>query len=156
MVQSATTNALEQNSRTHLMRICSAATKAELQVAVEPLVGTETITVLRPPETGLAMVRGRAGGTGAAFNLGEATVTRATVRLSSGETGHSYLLGRVPARAHLSAIVDALGQRRKARAALEATLVAAVEKRLMKERATHRTETDRTKVDFFTLVRGEN
>ena len=156
MVQSETHDALEQSSRKHLMRVCSAATKAELLQAVEPLIETKTITVLRAPETGLAMVRGRAGGTGSAFNLGEATVTRATVRLSSGETGHSYLLGRVPARAHLSAIVDALGQRSEARAALEATLVVPVEKRLMKERATHRAETDRTKVDFFTLVRGED
>src|ERR1700748_524834 len=51
-------------------------------------------TVLRGPEGGLVMVRGRAGGGGAPFNLGEMTVTRCTVRLATGEIGHSYALGR--------------------------------------------------------------
>ena len=37
---------------------------------------------LREPENGLVMVRGRIGGDGAAFNLGEATVSRAAVRLA--------------------------------------------------------------------------
>ncbi|TIU26036.1 MAG: phosphonate C-P lyase system protein PhnG, partial [Mesorhizobium sp.] len=40
--------------------------------------------LLRGPETGLVTVRGRIGGGGAPFNVGEATVTRATVRLASG------------------------------------------------------------------------
>ena len=49
---------------------------------------------LRAAESGLVMVRGRIGGDGAPFNLGEATVTRATVRLASGEVGFAYVLGR--------------------------------------------------------------
>ena len=36
--------------------------------------------VLRGPEAGLVMVRGRTGGGGAPFNLGEMTATRCTVR----------------------------------------------------------------------------
>ena len=42
---------------------------------------------LRAPETGLVMLRGRIGGSGASFNVGEATVTRAAVQLASGEQG---------------------------------------------------------------------
>ena len=42
---------------------------------------------LKPAETGLVMLRGRAGGDGAPFNLGEATVTRAVVELPGGERG---------------------------------------------------------------------
>ena len=37
---------------------------------------------LREPENGLVMVRGRIGGDGAPFNLGEATVSRAVIRLA--------------------------------------------------------------------------
>ena len=49
---------------------------------------------LREPENGLVMVRGRIGGDGAPFNLGEATVSRAAVRLATGEVGFGYTLGR--------------------------------------------------------------
>ena len=56
---------------------------------------------LREPENGIVMVRGRIGGDGAAFNLGEATVSRAAVRLSTGEVGFGYVLGRDEARVSL-------------------------------------------------------
>ena len=52
---------------------------------------------LRTAETGLVMLRGRIGGDGAPFNLGEATVTRAAVRLASGEVG--FCLRARPRRA---------------------------------------------------------
>ena len=54
---------------------------------------------LRVPETGGVMLRGRTGGTGAPFNLGEMTVTRCTLRLASGETGHAHVMGRDRAHA---------------------------------------------------------
>jgi len=62
---------------------------------------------LRGPETGLVMTRGRAGGGGAAFNLGEITVTRCTVRNAGGQVGHAYIAGRDARRAELAACVDA-------------------------------------------------
>src|SRR5258708_10261285 len=65
---------------------------------------------LREPENGLVMVRGRIGGDGAPFNLGEATVSRAAVRLSSGEGGFGYMLGRDRQKARMIALGDALGQ----------------------------------------------
>src|SRR3984885_8232543 len=65
---------------------------------------------LREPENGLVMVRGRIGGDGAAFNLGEATVSRAAVRLSTGETGFGYTRGRDGAKARMIALCDALVQ----------------------------------------------
>src|SRR3979490_3169818 len=63
---------------------------------------------LREPENGLVMVRGRVGGDGAPFNLGEATVSRAAVRLASGEVGFGYTLGRDQAKARMIALCDAL------------------------------------------------
>src|SRR5215471_4808130 len=65
---------------------------------------------LRGPEAGLVMVRGRAGGGGAPFNLGEMTATRCTVRTNAGLVGHAYVAGRNERLAELAAVVDALLQ----------------------------------------------
>ncbi len=66
--------------------------------------------VLRGPEAGLVMVRGRAGGGGAPFNVGEMTVTRCTVRTQHGLVGHAYVAGRNDRLAELAALTDALLQ----------------------------------------------
>ncbi|MDX8518367.1 phosphonate C-P lyase system protein PhnG [Mesorhizobium dulcispinae] len=112
--------------------------------------------LLRGPETGLVTVRGRIGGGGAPFNVGEATVTRATVRLPSGQVGHSYALGRDKNKARLAAIADALWQDPAHREAVETKLVAPLRTALEEAREKRRVETAATKVDFFTMVRGED
>lgn len=112
--------------------------------------------LLRGPETGLVTVRGRIGGGGAPFNVGEATVTRATVRLPSGQVGHSYALGRDKDKARLAAIADALWQDPAQRDAVETKLAAPLRAALDAARETKRVETAATKVDFFTMVRGED
>ncbi|RUX28734.1 phosphonate C-P lyase system protein PhnG [Mesorhizobium sp. M2A.F.Ca.ET.042.01.1.1] len=112
--------------------------------------------LLRGPETGLVTVRGRIGGGGAPFNVGEATVTRATVRLPSGQVGHSYALGRDKDKAKLAAIADALWQDPAQREAVETKLAAPLRAALNTARETRRVETAATKVDFFTMVRGED
>lgn len=112
--------------------------------------------LLRGPETGLVTVRGRIGGGGAPFNVGEATVTRATVRLASGQVGHCYALGRDRQKARLVAIADALWQDPARRGEVEAKLVAPLQAALVEVRDRRRAETAATKVDFFTMVRGED
>ncbi|MER9563770.1 MULTISPECIES: phosphonate C-P lyase system protein PhnG [unclassified Mesorhizobium] len=112
--------------------------------------------LLRGPETGLVTVRGRIGGGGAPFNVGEATVTRATVRLASGQVGHCYALGRDKQKARLAAIADALWQDPAHRNAVETRIVAPLQAALTKAREQRRAETAATKVDFFTMVRGED
>ncbi|MDX8477263.1 phosphonate C-P lyase system protein PhnG [Mesorhizobium sp. VK24D] len=112
--------------------------------------------MLRGPETGLVTVRGRIGGGGAPFNVGEATVTRATVRLPSGQVGHSYALGRDKGKAKLAAIADALWQDPAQREAVETRLIAPLRAALEAAREKRRVETAATKVDFFTMVRGED
>ena len=111
---------------------------------------------LRPVETGLVMLQGRMGGDGAAFNLGEATVTRATVRIPSGEVGFSYVLGRDRDKARLAALCDALWQNPSSREPLERHVLAPIKARQESERARQRAVTAATRVDFFTLVRGED
>jgi alpha-D-ribose 1-methylphosphonate 5-triphosphate synthase subunit PhnG len=112
--------------------------------------------MLRGPETGLVTVRGRIGGGGAPFNFGEATVTRATVRLPGGEVGHAYALGRDKEKARLSALADALWQDPARRAEIEEKIIAPLREAQAGADEKRRAETAATKVDFFTMVRGED
>ena len=111
-------------------------------------------TRVRGPEVGLVMVRGRAGGGGAPFNLGEATVSRASVRIVTGEVGHGYNLGRDTAKAEVIAIIDALWQRDPVR--VQAEIIAPLQALAVSSDQKRRDESAATKVDFFTLVRGED
>lgn len=110
---------------------------------------------LRTPENGLLMLRGRIGGDGAPFNLGEATVSRAAVRLNSGEVGFGYTLGRDGAKAQLIALCDALIQTSEFAATIETQVLTPLRARVVAERKRKAAETAATKVDFYTLVRGE-
>lgn len=110
---------------------------------------------LRQPENGLIMLRGRIGGDGAPFNLGEATVSRAAVRLASGEVGFGYTLGRDGAKARLIALCDALLQNSDLSSAVETTVLTPLRAHVAAERQRKAAETAATKVDFYTLVRGE-
>jgi len=110
---------------------------------------------LREPENGLVMVRGRIGGDGAPFNLGEATVSRAAVRLSTGEVGFGYTLGRDRQKAQMIALCDALIQTPDHAGAVETQVLAPLRAAIAAERNRKAAETAATRVDFYTLVRGE-
>jgi alpha-D-ribose 1-methylphosphonate 5-triphosphate synthase subunit PhnG len=110
---------------------------------------------LREPENGLVMVRGRIGGDGAPFNLGEATVSRAAVRLATGEVGFGYTLGRDRHKARMIALCDALIQTIDHADTVEARVLAPLRARMLSERNRKAAETAATRVDFYTLVRGE-
>jgi alpha-D-ribose 1-methylphosphonate 5-triphosphate synthase subunit PhnG len=110
---------------------------------------------LREPESGLVMVRGRIGGDGAPFNLGEATVSRAAVRLASGEVGFGYTLGRDRRKAELIALCDALIQVPERADSVDELVVAPLRAQLTAARQGKAAETAATRVDFYTLVRGE-
>jgi alpha-D-ribose 1-methylphosphonate 5-triphosphate synthase subunit PhnG len=110
---------------------------------------------LREPENGLVMVRGRIGGDGAPFNVGEATVSRAAVRLATGEVGFGYTLGRDRQKAQLIALCDALIQTADHAERVEAQVVAPLRAAMISERNAKAAETAATRVDFYTLVRGE-
>jgi alpha-D-ribose 1-methylphosphonate 5-triphosphate synthase subunit PhnG len=109
----------------------------------------------RRPESGLVMVRGRIGGDGAPFNLGEASVSRAAVRLASGEVGFGYVLGRDGEKARLIALCDALIQSGDLASEIEQKVVAPLRQERETARGQKAAETAATRVDFYTLVRGE-
>ncbi|MDF1802024.1 phosphonate C-P lyase system protein PhnG [Thalassovita sp.] len=110
---------------------------------------------LRAPEIGGAMVRGRMGGTGAAFNLGEMTVTRCSLRLADGAVGHAYVQGRDKPKAQIAALVDALMQGPEARRIRHAILDPLGDKTEAK-RTARAAKAAATKVEFFTMMRGED
>jgi alpha-D-ribose 1-methylphosphonate 5-triphosphate synthase subunit PhnG len=102
------------------------------------------------------MVRGRAGGDGAAFNMGEMTVTRCVVKIDGGATGHAYVAGRRKRHAELAAVFDALLQDPARRAGIERLLIGP---QAADQAARHRMNAAKsaaTKVEFFTMVRGDN
>jgi alpha-D-ribose 1-methylphosphonate 5-triphosphate synthase subunit PhnG len=110
---------------------------------------------LREPENGLVMVRGRIGGDGAAFNLGEATISRAAVRLATGEVGFGYTLGRDVQKAQMIALCDAMVQSDEFAGAVETDVLAPLRANMTSERNRKAEETAATRVDFYTMVRGE-
>lgn len=115
----------------------------------------EEFTWLRAPEIGSVMVRGRTGGTGAAFNLGEMTVTRCTLRLASGAVGHGHVQGRDKADAEAAAMVDAMMQTGAAER-LRSALIVPLRNEDAQRKRERAEKAAATKVEFFTMVRGED
>lgn len=137
------------------MGLLAKAPEGRVSVLLDAAIVRPEFTWLRAPEIGTTMVRGRAGGTGAPFNIGEMTVTRCALTLVSGEVGHAYIQGRRKSDAEAAALVDALMQSPAAD-----TLRAAVLEPLAKEQAAHKAaraaKAAATKVEFFTMARGED
>lgn len=113
-------------------------------------------TCLRGPEVGLTMVRGRTGGTGRPFNIGEATVTRCTLRTEGGQVGTAYILGRRKRQAEIAALIDALLQDPGRRDDLRTEVVEPLAAQQSEARDARAADAARTRVEFFTLVRGED
>ena len=144
------------NGRRRAVSAFAKADAAFLREAWERLGGGREILPLRGPENGLVMVRGRAGGGGAPFNLGEVSVTRASVRLDGETVGHAMVLGRDGDRATYAAAFDALWQVEAEREGVESHVVAVLEAALAEADRERRSETEATRVDFFTMMRGED
>jgi alpha-D-ribose 1-methylphosphonate 5-triphosphate synthase subunit PhnG len=142
-------------ARRRAMEAFAASDARTLATAWDAIAGEVPVTSLRGPEVGLVMLQGRIGGSGAPFNIGEASVTRASMRLASGEVGHAMIMGRDADHARLAAQLDAGWQRDDWRAAIEAMVVGPALAR--REEADRRSaeETEATRVDFFTMVRGD-
>ncbi len=108
---------------------------------------------LRRPETGLVMVRGRIGGGGERFNLGEMTVTRCSLRVETGEVGVAYVNGRSHRKCEIAALSDALLQGAAWRDVVQRLLVEPLRSQLEVERESLRRKAQATRVEFFTLAR---
>lgn len=149
------TNQLDgAHERRRWLAVLARASRAELEEAVagqQPMLAAQPV---RPPETGMVMVRGRVGGTGDAFNLGEVTVTRCALRLA-GTLGVGYTLGRDKGKAELIATLDALLQDSGRRTRLLREVVEPLQRRQTAARDAASGAAASSRVEFFTMVRGE-
>ena len=146
----------ETEARRAALAVLARADAEELAAGLAAVGDDAAFETVRAPESGLVMARGRIGGGGAPFNLGEVTVTRAVVRAGSGAVGFGHVLGRDTTRALLVAKLDALWQAEETRPIVDRAVIAPVSRRLAEEDATTRRRTEATRVNFFTLVRGED
>lgn len=142
--------------RRRWMGVLSRAERPELERAWDQVADKPDYSLLRPPQTGLAMVRGRVGGGGRRFNLGEMTLTRCAVSVRDGAMGLGYVGGRDVRKAELAAVFDAMLQDEDRRETLMQRVIAPLTKAQSRRRAEVRAETAPTRVDFFTMVRGED
>lgn len=146
----------DQAARRRWMSVLAKARLSELEDAWEEMPEKPGFAWLRAPQSGMVMLRARSGGTGSQFNLGQMTVTRCALRLKNGRAGLGYVQGRSKRHAELAAIFDALLQDDAKAAALEAKVIAPLLalQRARREEASKKANS--TKVNFFTLVRGDN
>lgn len=112
--------------------------------------------LVRGPESGLVMLRARIGGNGALFNAGEALVTRCVIRTDRDISGAAYVLGEEARHAELAALLDALWQDPGMREHLEREVLPRLEQAIALRAKDEASRTGRTRVEFFTMVRGED
>jgi len=146
----------QTDERRRWMAVLAKAEPAELARLWEALPDKPAWRRLRAPESGMVMVRGRAGGTGQPFNLGEMTVTRCAVQVADGAAGHGYVGGTDRRHAELAAVVDALMQDPARADAVERAIVAPLAAAREEARRRAAAKVAATQVEFFTLVRGED
>ena len=146
----------QSQDRQQWMGILARAKETSLAQLVAQLDDLPDHDLLREPESGLVMVRGRAGGSGKAFNLGEMTVTRCTLRTEEGMLGHAYVAGRRPDHAIRAALADALLQHETRRDEIMQRVIGPLRQEETARRDIKQAESAETRVDFFTLVRGED
>ncbi len=147
--------ARETDARRGWMSALAKARAEEVAAAWDAIEEKPSYRALRGPETGLVMVQARTGGTGGKFNFGEMTVTRCSVELDGGAVGHAYVAGTDPDHAEIAAVLDALLLDPGRREALIADIVAPLEAAHARRREARAMKAAATRVDFFTLVRGD-
>ncbi|MGC0952031.1 phosphonate C-P lyase system protein PhnG [Pantoea agglomerans] len=146
----------QQTDRQRWLSVLAHSSAALLETHWQALNLQPAFTLIRPAEIGLTRLQARMGATGKRFVMGDATVTRAVVQLSDGTLGYSYLFGRDKAHAERCALLDALLQQPETRQLLEEKIITPLAAWRDEQRQLRAREIASSKVDFFTLVRGDN
>lgn len=142
-------------ARKRYLAILARSSAAELEEARLLLGDLPAVHYVRPAEVGMAMLRGRIGGTGDAFNLGEATVTRCALRVGGAPLGVGYTLGRERRKAELIAMFDSLLQGGEQSALIQREVISVYGAKQSARADASRQAAATSKVEFFTFVRGE-
>ncbi len=146
---------VETKARQGWMSLLAKASTSDLATLWAKYDATPEHNILRAPEVGSVMVQGRQGAVGSGFNLGEITVTRCSVRLSDGTDGHAYVQGRDKNKALQAALIDALMQTSAAEH-VQSSILEPLSRSAAETRKARAEKAAATKVDFFTLARGED
>lgn len=150
------TNTVEKNTaRQHRMSLLATAPEGLIRSHLGNVIPQPKFSWLRQPEIGTVMVRGKTSGTGSAFNLGEVTITRCVLKLNTGEVGHAYVQGRSKDNAEAAALVDALMQTDFADS-VQSMVLDPVQRTVEQSKSERAARAAATKVDFFTMARGED
>ena len=144
------------NNRQHWMSIMARADYQEFAEYWQSTNISPEFTSLRPAEIGMIMLKGKVNGDGNAFNMGEATITRCSVQFSSGVIGSSYILGRNKQHAELAAVVDAQLQQGEFNEQIVENVLLPLSILHEQKQTQYQSKAIKTKVDFFTLLRGED
>lgn len=141
------------------MAVLAKACLEQLETAVLSLKQLPKYTFLRSPEIGLTMVRGRMEGTGDPFNVGEMTLTRCVVQIEGSEAdliaGFGYVAGRSHRHAELAAVCDALLQHPDWYNSVHTQVIQPLQQIARDRLSQQAVETEATRVNFFTMPRGE-
>lgn len=146
-----------EKQRADWMGVMARASASALAARMAELNDRPSHVFLRPPEFGAVMTRGRAGGSGGLFSMGEMTVTRCAVRLDGHPevAGHAYVQGRNADKATNAAIADAMLQCADLADVVMTTVVEPLKADEADRRMRVRRKAGSSKVDFFTMVRAE-
>ncbi len=145
---------IQRSARQKWMAILAKSNLNQLETKVAEIGTLPEYSFIRPPEIGLTMVRGRAGGTGQVFNLGEMTITRCTLKIEE-VIGFGYLAGRSYRHAELAALCDGLMQIPEWHDIVQSIVIEFLEAEAKRKTEIQQCQTEATKVNFFTLKRGD-
>ncbi|MCL6416007.1 phosphonate C-P lyase system protein PhnG [Aestuariirhabdus sp. Z084] len=142
--------------RQNWMSVLAKAPTESLMALSEPVMNDASFEVIRQPEIGLTQIRARMGGEGNPFNLGDMTMTRCVVRSNMNTLGYGYISGRKKSHALRAAQMDALLQSSEFESLLLERVIEPLQRQIQQQELVQKREVDATRVDFFTLVRGED
>ena len=113
-----------------------------------------SVVILKGPEVGLLMTNGRIHSTGRPFHLGEVSLTKCVLKDDQGLLGYGHIIGRNKQQAKAIALFDLALQRINS---AEPALIRlnAWKEEVAEIEAMESEAVEKTRVDFFTMVRGE-
>ena len=146
--------------RQQLLSVLSVSELSAIQSYWQALSISPRYSLLKAPEVGMTMVRAKTGGTGQAFNMGEMTVTRTVIRLNdinaqNDVIGFGYTAGRNTQKSELIAVIDACFQLSEYAASITKLLLQPLQQLRQQQKNQQTAQVSATKVNFFTMVRGE-
>lgn len=144
-----------QKERKEWIGLLGSADPKDLEAAKKEYAQGVKITHVVTPETGMIMVQAKADGSNGRFNLGEVTVSRCVLEVKKTYMGTAWVMGSDLRHAELAALFDALLQDPATHDPLANTLIKKLKIKQTAKNERMAQDAADTRVEFFTLKRGE-